>query len=151
MSTVAITTPSGPLCMRGVRQIIVEEEMDHSLILRPVLDEMVFPASRHLGSVWAKLHRHQFSRICEELLKMSKEPWAPPSNILLEPAYIPSKLKTCQAREDCTALVSWLAAARRKHARIANCRARYGRAQLLNILHDMMGSRVDSRQREHCA
>jgi hypothetical protein len=29
MSAVPITTPSGPLCMRGVRQIIVEEDMDH--------------------------------------------------------------------------------------------------------------------------
>jgi hypothetical protein len=29
MSAVTITTLSGPLCMRGVRQIIVEEDMDH--------------------------------------------------------------------------------------------------------------------------
>jgi hypothetical protein len=36
MSAVTITTPSGPLCMRGVRQIIVEEDMDHPLIGRPV-------------------------------------------------------------------------------------------------------------------
>jgi hypothetical protein len=42
MSAVTITTPSGPLCMRGVRQIIVEEDMDHPLIGRPVLDEMGF-------------------------------------------------------------------------------------------------------------
>jgi hypothetical protein len=32
MSAVNITTLSGPLCMRGERQIIVEEEMDHELI-----------------------------------------------------------------------------------------------------------------------
>jgi hypothetical protein len=37
MSAVTITTPSRPLCMRGVRQIIVEEDMDHPLIGRPVL------------------------------------------------------------------------------------------------------------------
>jgi hypothetical protein len=42
---VTITTPSGQFCMRGVRQIIVEEEMDHPLIGRPVLDEMGFVAS----------------------------------------------------------------------------------------------------------
>jgi hypothetical protein len=36
LSAVTITTPSGPLCMRGVRQIIVEEDMDHPLIGRPV-------------------------------------------------------------------------------------------------------------------
>jgi hypothetical protein len=32
MSAVTITTPTGPLCMRGVRQFIVEEDMDHPLI-----------------------------------------------------------------------------------------------------------------------
>jgi hypothetical protein len=36
MSAVTITTPSGPLCMCGVRQIIVEEEMYHPLIGRAV-------------------------------------------------------------------------------------------------------------------
>jgi hypothetical protein len=45
MSSVTITTPSGPLCMRGVHQIVVEEETDHPLIGRPVLDEMGFVAS----------------------------------------------------------------------------------------------------------
>jgi hypothetical protein len=44
MSAVTITTPSGPLCMTEVRQIIVEEDMDHPLIGRPVLDEMGFVA-----------------------------------------------------------------------------------------------------------
>jgi hypothetical protein len=48
MSAVTITTPSGPLCVRGVRQIIVEEDMDHPLIGRPVLDEMSFVAV----SIW---------------------------------------------------------------------------------------------------
>jgi hypothetical protein len=42
MSAVTITTTSGPLCMRGVRQIIVEEDMKHPLIERLVLDEMGF-------------------------------------------------------------------------------------------------------------
>jgi hypothetical protein len=32
MSAVTITTPSRHLCMRGVRQIIIEEDMDHPLI-----------------------------------------------------------------------------------------------------------------------
>jgi hypothetical protein len=31
MSAVTITTPSGPLCMRGVRQIIVEEDMSKKI------------------------------------------------------------------------------------------------------------------------
>jgi hypothetical protein len=70
MSAVTITTPSGPLCMRGVRQIIVEEDMDHPLIGRPVLDEMGFVASQHLDSVRDKFHLHDFSRIGDELLKM---------------------------------------------------------------------------------
>jgi hypothetical protein len=72
MSAVTITTPSGPLCMRGVRQIIVEEDTDHPLIGRPVLDEMGFVASQHLDSVRDKFHLHDFSHIGEELLEMKK-------------------------------------------------------------------------------
>jgi hypothetical protein len=37
MSAMTVTTPSDPLCMRGVRQIIVEEDMDHPLIGNPGL------------------------------------------------------------------------------------------------------------------
>jgi hypothetical protein len=78
MSAVTITTPSRPLCMRGVRQIIVEEDMDHPLIGRPVLDEMVFVASQHLDSVRDKFHLHDdVCHICEELWEMSKQPLAP--------------------------------------------------------------------------
>jgi hypothetical protein len=72
MSAVTITTQSGPLCVRGVRQIIVEEEMDHPLIGRPVLCEMSFMASQHLDSVQDKYHLHDFSYIGEELLAMGK-------------------------------------------------------------------------------
>jgi hypothetical protein len=70
MSAVTITTPSGLLCMRGVRQIIVEDYMDNPLIGRPVLDEMGFVASQHLDSVRDKFHLHDFSHIGEELLLM---------------------------------------------------------------------------------
>jgi hypothetical protein len=72
MSAVTITTPSGPLCMRVVRQIIVEEDMDHPLIGRPVLDEMIFVASLHLDSVRDEFHLHDCSHIGEELLEMGK-------------------------------------------------------------------------------
>jgi hypothetical protein len=89
MSAVTITTPSGPLCMRGVRQIIVEEDMDHSLIGRPVLDEMGFMASQHLDSVRDKFHLHDFSHIGEELLEMGKQPLGALSKLLLIPAAIP--------------------------------------------------------------
>jgi hypothetical protein len=89
MSAVTITTPSGPQCMRGVRQIIVEEDMDHPLIGRPVLDEMGFVASQHLDSVRDKLHLHDFSHIGEELLEMGKQPLGALSNLLLMPADIP--------------------------------------------------------------
>jgi hypothetical protein len=68
MSAVAITRSSGPLCMRGVQQIIVEEEMDHPLIEWPVLDEMSFVASQHLDSIRDKFYEHDFSHIGEELL-----------------------------------------------------------------------------------
>jgi hypothetical protein len=67
-SAVTITTPSGLLCMRGVRQIIVDEEMDHQLIGRPVLDEKDYVASQHLESVRERFHLHEFSHIDEELL-----------------------------------------------------------------------------------
>jgi hypothetical protein len=89
MSEVTITTPSGPLCMRGVRQIIVEEDMDHPLIGRPVLDEMGFVASQHLGSVRDKYHLQDFSHIGEELLEMDKQPLGALSKLLLMPAAIP--------------------------------------------------------------
>jgi hypothetical protein len=89
MSAVTITTPSGPMCMRGVRQIIVEEDMDHSLIGRPVLDEMGFVASQQLDSVRDKFHLHDFSHIDEEQLHMGKQPLGVLSKLLLKPADIP--------------------------------------------------------------
>jgi hypothetical protein len=72
-----------------VRQIIVEEDMDHPLIGRPVLDEMGFVASQHLDSVRDKLHLHDFSHISEELLEMEKQPLSALSKSLLMPADIP--------------------------------------------------------------
>jgi hypothetical protein len=74
MSAVTITTPSGPLCMRGVPEIIVEEDMDHPLIGRPVLEEMGFVASQHLDSVRDKIHLHDFSHIDDELLDIGRQP-----------------------------------------------------------------------------
>jgi hypothetical protein len=78
----------GTLCTRGVRQIIVEEDMDHSLIRRPVSDEMGFVASQHLDSVRDKFHLHDFSHIGEELLEMGMQPSGSLSKILLKPADI---------------------------------------------------------------
>jgi hypothetical protein len=75
--------------MRGVRQIIVEEDMDHPLIGRPVLDEMGFVASQHLDSVRDKFHLHDFSHIGEEISEMSKQPLGALSKLLLMPADIP--------------------------------------------------------------
>jgi hypothetical protein len=89
MSAVKITTPSGPLCMRGVRQIIVEEDMDHPLIRTPVLNEMGFVASQHMDSVLDKLHLRDFSHIGEEILKMGKPPLGALSKLLLMPADVP--------------------------------------------------------------
>jgi hypothetical protein len=74
MSAVTITTPSGPLCMHGVRQIIVEEDMDYPLIGMPVLDEIGIVASQHLDSVLDKFHTQDYSLISEELLEMGKLP-----------------------------------------------------------------------------
>jgi hypothetical protein len=89
MSAVTITTPSGPLFMRGVRQIIVEEDMDHLLIGSPVLDETGFVASQHLDSVRDKFHLHDFSHNGEELLEMGKQPLGALSKLLLMLADIP--------------------------------------------------------------
>jgi hypothetical protein len=89
MSAVTITTPSGPLYMRGVRQIIAEEDMDHPLIGKPVLEEMGFVASQHLDSVRDKFHLQDFSHIGEELFKMGKQPLGALSKLLLMPADIP--------------------------------------------------------------
>jgi hypothetical protein len=74
MSAVTITTPLGPLCMRVVRKIIVEEDVNHTLMGRPLLDERSFEASPHLDSVRDKFHLHDFSRIGEELLERIKQP-----------------------------------------------------------------------------
>jgi hypothetical protein len=74
--------------MRGVRQIIAEEDMDHPLIERPVLDEMGFVASQHLDSVRDKFHLHDFSHIYEELLEMGKQHLGALSKLLLIPADI---------------------------------------------------------------
>jgi hypothetical protein len=89
MSVVTITAPSRPLCMRGVRQIIVEEDMDHPWIGRPVLHEMGFVASQHLNTVRDKFHQHDFSHIGEELLDMGKQTLSALSNFLLMPTDIP--------------------------------------------------------------
>jgi hypothetical protein len=89
MSAVTITTPSGILSMRKVRQIIVEVEMDHSMIGRPALVEMGFVPTQHLHFVRDKFYLHDFSHIGEKLLKMDKQPLVALSNLSLEPTDIP--------------------------------------------------------------
>jgi hypothetical protein len=89
MSAVTISTPSENLCMRGVQQIIVEEDMDHPLIGRPVLDEMGFVANQHLDSVRDKLHLQDFSHIFEELFEMGKQTLGALSKLLFMPVDIP--------------------------------------------------------------
>jgi hypothetical protein len=76
-----------------VRQIIVEEDMDHPLIGRPVLDEMGFEASQLLDSVRDKCHLHDFSHIGQELLDMCKQPLGALSKLLLMPAAIPELIE----------------------------------------------------------
>jgi hypothetical protein len=75
--------------MRGVRQIIVEEDMDHPFIGRPVVDKMGFVASQHLDSVRDKLHLQNFRHIGEELMEMGKQPFSTLSKLLLMPSDIP--------------------------------------------------------------
>jgi hypothetical protein len=89
MSAVTITTPSGPMCIRGVRQIIVDEDMGPSVNRKATLDEMGFVASQHLDSVRDKFHLHDFSHIGEELLEIGRQPLGALSKLLLKPADIP--------------------------------------------------------------
>jgi hypothetical protein len=72
MLTGTIAIPPGPLCMRGVRQITVEEEMDHSRIGRPFLNKIGIVAVQHLDSVRNESHLHDYSQSSEELLDMDK-------------------------------------------------------------------------------
>jgi hypothetical protein len=72
-----------------VRQIIVEEDMDHPLIGSPFLDEMGIVASQHLDSLRDKFHLHEFSHIGEELFDMAKQTLGALSKLLLKPADIP--------------------------------------------------------------
>jgi hypothetical protein len=78
--------------MRGVQHIIVEEDMDHPLIGRPVLDEMGFVASQHLDSVPDNFHLYNSIYIGEELLEIRKQPSGALSKLLLKPADIPLEL-----------------------------------------------------------
>jgi hypothetical protein len=71
------------------RRIIFEEDTDHPLIERPVLNEMGFVASQHLDSARDKFHLHYFSLIGEELLEIGKQPLGALSKLLLMPADIP--------------------------------------------------------------
>jgi hypothetical protein len=93
MSAVTITTPSRPLCICGVRHIIVEDDMNHPLIGRPVLDKMGFVASQHLDSVRDKFHLHDFSYVGEELLNMRKQPLGAFTKLLPKPADIPESIE----------------------------------------------------------
>jgi hypothetical protein len=79
----------GPLCMRGVQQTIIEDDTDHPLIERSVLDETDFVASQHLDSVRDKFHLPDFSHIDEEIFEMGKQPLGVLSKLLLKPADIP--------------------------------------------------------------
>jgi hypothetical protein len=79
--------------MRGVRQIIVEEDMGHPLIGRPILDEMGLVASQHLDSVRDEFHLHDFSHISEELFDTSKQPLGALSKLLLVPVDIPEAIE----------------------------------------------------------
>jgi hypothetical protein len=93
ISAVKITTPSGLLCLFGVRQIIVEGEMDHALIGSPVLDEMGFVVSQHMDSVRDGFHLHDFSHISKELLEIGKQNLGALSKLLLKPADIPELIE----------------------------------------------------------
>jgi hypothetical protein len=90
----------------NMRHIIVDEEMDHSLIGRPLFDVMGFVASQHMDSVREKFHLHDFSHIGKELLEMSEQSLGDLSNNLLKSADIPEFIEDlptcCQWRKERT-------------------------------------------------
>jgi hypothetical protein len=98
-----------------VRQIIVEEDMDHPLIGKPVLDEMGFVASQHLDSVRDKFHMHDLSHIGEELLEMGKQPLAALSKLLLMLTDIPEFIEDLP---DVLTLAKKISMKRRKQAKL---------------------------------
>jgi hypothetical protein len=124
LSAVTITTPSGPLCMRGVWQIIFEGDMDHPLIGRPVLDEMGFVASHHLDSVRDKFHQHDFSHIREELLDMGKQPFGALPKLLLKPADIPEYIEDLPNVLP-LAKKTWSVGSKRSQTRLMKTSAKY--------------------------
>jgi hypothetical protein len=93
MTAVTIKTPSGPLCMRGVRHMIDEEDMDHPLIGWPVLYEFGFVASQHLDAVRDQFYLQDFSHIGDELVEICKQPSSALSKLLLKPADIPEFIR----------------------------------------------------------
>jgi hypothetical protein len=128
---VTITTPSGPLCMRGVRQIIVEEDMDHPLIGRPVLDEMGFVASQHLDYVRDKLHLHDFSHIGKELLNMCKQPLDTLENLLLKPADIPEFIEDLPDVLTLAKKKTWSVGSKRRCTRLMKISIKYSGARMM--------------------
>jgi hypothetical protein len=94
-SPVAISTPSGPLCMRGLLQVIVEEDMDNHITGCPALDEMGFAADQHLAPVRDSFHLYDFSHVGQELIEIGKKPLGALSRLLLKPAVSPAVIEDC--------------------------------------------------------
>jgi hypothetical protein len=118
--------------MREVRQIIIEEDMDHPLIERPVLDEMGFVGSQHLDSVRDKFHLHNFSVISEELLDMGKQSLCALSKLLLMVADIPEFM------EDLSDVITLAmrkknVASRRSRTRLIRTSVKYSGAKIMTI------------------
>jgi hypothetical protein len=84
-----ISAEVSSLAAHNMRQIIVEEDMDHPLIGRPVLGETDFVESQRLDSVRDKFHLHDFSHIGEELLDIGEQNLGALSKLLLMPSDIP--------------------------------------------------------------
>jgi hypothetical protein len=94
MSAMIITTPSGPLCMRGVRQIIVEEDMDHPLIGRPSWTRWV----SWQVSIWTLYGTNSTCKTSATLARsywiLESSLWAPCQSFYLCPRTFQSLLRT---------------------------------------------------------
>jgi hypothetical protein len=96
MYAVTITSPLGPLCLREVRQIIVEEGMDHPLIGRPVLGEVAFEEIQHLDFVRTTFTCTTSVTLARSSWRLASSLWALCQSSYSSPRIFQSLFRTCQ-------------------------------------------------------
>jgi hypothetical protein len=96
MSAVTITTPSGTLCIRGVRQIIVEEDVDHPLFERPVLARWVSWQVSICTLCGTNSTCTTSATLARRYWRCASNLWAPRQSFYSCPRTFQSLLRTCR-------------------------------------------------------